>query len=143
MESFGEILIVFFVCVLLPLGIIFLVYYYRTRALKFKTELLMEALKEGKDVDLSSLEESKNYRPRSLTMALQRRLHSAIILLFLGASFLILSFLPDVLTEEPQILSTPGVILLGLGIAQLISWLISRKMLAKELEAERKKALEA
>ena len=143
MESFGEILIVFFVCVLLPLGIIFLVYYYRTRALKLKTELLMEALKEGKDVDLSSLEESKNYRPRSLTMALQRRLHSAIILLFLGASFLILSFLPDVLTEEPQILSTPGVILLGLGIAQLISWLISRKMLAKELEAERKKALEA
>lgn len=131
-----------FVCVVLPIVIVWLVARTRQNEANRKAEIMLKAIEAGVPVDMSQFEPAKKKSAKSIKQELLDKLNGAIITGLMGIGFLVLGILRAI---DPQFgLNTflnkwwlpAGGVLLAVGIGLFISYCVGKKMLAKEIEAE-------
>ena len=131
-----------FVCVVLPIVIVWLVARTRQNEANRKAEIMLKAIEAGVPVDMSQFEPEKKKSAKSIKQELLDKLNGAIITGLMGIGFLVLGILRAI---DPQFgLNTflnkwwlpAGGVLLAVGIGLFISYYVGKKMLAKEIEAE-------
>ena len=131
-----------FVCVVLPIVIVWLVARTRQNEANRKAEIMLKAIEAGVPVDMSQFEPEKKKGSKSIKQELLDKLNGAIITGLMGIGFLVLGILRAI---DPQFgLNTflnkwwlpAGGVLFAVGIGLFISYYVGKKMLAKEIEAE-------
>lgn len=133
----------FFVCVFVPVMVVWLVSRTKQHETDLKAEVMLKALEAGVPVNMNQFESPKK-APKPLKQALLEKLTTACILTLMGPSFLALGiirqFNPDFAAGMffSEWLIPAGAVMLAVGIGMLVSYFAGKKMLARELEAEEK-----
>ncbi len=131
-----------FVCVVLPIVIVWLVARTRQNETDRKAEIMLKAIEAGVPVDMSQFEPAKKKAPKSIKQELLDKLNGACVTSLMGAGFLTLGILRVVITDFGRNMFInkfwlpAGAVLLAVGIGLFISYFVGKKMLAKEIEAE-------
>lgn len=131
-----------FVCVVLPIVIVWLVARTRQHETNRKAEIMLKAIEAGVPVDMSQFEPEKKKGSKSIKQELLDKLNGAIITGLMGIGFLVLGILRVVITDFGRNMFInkfwlpAGAVLLAVGIGLFISYFVGKKMLAKEIEAE-------
>ena len=132
----------FFICVVLPIMIVWLVARTRQHETDRKAEIMLKAIEAGVPVDMTQFEPAKKKAPKSIKQELLDKLNGACVTSLMGAGFLILGILRVVITDFGRntfinaFWLPAGAVLLAVGIGLFISYFVGKKMLAKEIEAE-------
>ena len=134
-----------FICVVLPVTIVWLVARTKQNETNKKAEIMLKAIESGAQVDLEQFNTTVKKSPKTIKQELLEKLNGACITSLMGAGFLILGILRAV---DPMFAShmflnkfwlPAGAVLLAVGIGLFISYFVGKKLLAKEIEAEEKK----
>lgn len=128
-----DILVPIFICVLLPVAIVWIVGRTRQNETNRKTEVLLKAIESGAQIDADMFKD-KEKTPRSVKQQLLDKLTTGCITSFMGAAFLAMYVLKVEFFAD--LLPIAGFILLAVGLAMFISYFVGKNMLAKEIEAE-------
>ena len=132
------------ICVVLPIIIVWLNMRRKTNETNRRTEVLLAVIEKNPDLDMEDLIRKMNPKTKTTKERLMSRLLWGLVFIAIGASTL-LSDIYHVYTTGgvigPVDLFTSGCLLL-IGISFVAVFFISKRMLAKEIEAEEKKALE-
>ena len=132
------------ICVILPIIIVWLNMRRKTNETNRRTEVLLAAIEKNSDLDIEDLIRKMNPKPKATKDRIMSRLRWGLVFIAIGTSLL--------LSDIYHVYTTGGVIgpvdlftsscLLLIGISFVAVFFISKRMLAKEIEAEEKKALE-
>ena len=133
------------ICVILPIIIVWLNMRRKTNETNKRTEVLLAAIEKNPDLDMDMEDFIRKMNPKTKTTKerLMSRLLWGLVFIAIGASTLLSALYQDYqgnLVYFP-IYSGGGCLLL-IGISFVAVFFISKRMLAKEIEAEEKKALE-
>lgn len=129
-------------CVL-PIMIVWFIIRKKMNETNQRTQIVLAAIEKNPDMDLEELMKKISSKPKLLKEKLLTKLQWGNIMGLLGICFLIYGLLldykggmnPDDLIQIYFV----GGILLVVGIAFLAHYFISKKILAKEIEAEEKR----
>ena len=129
-------------CVL-PIMVVWFVIRESMNKTNQRTQIVLAAIEKNPDMDIKELMEKISPRQKLLKEKLISKLLWGSILGLLGISFLVYGLLIDYrggMNPDDLIrIYFAGGILLAVGIAFLVNYRLSRKMLAKEIEAEEKR----
>lgn len=131
------------ICVILPIIIVWLIMRHKTNETNRRTEVLLAAIEKNPDMDMEDFIRKMNLKTKTTKERLMSRLLWGLVFIAIGASTLLSALYQDYqgnLVYFP-IYSGGGCLLL-IGISFVAVFFISKRMLAKEIEAEEKKALE-
>ena len=135
-------------CVFLPIISImsvWLVMRNKANETNKRTEVLLAAIEKNSDLDIEDLIRKMNPKPKATKERLMNRLLWGLVFIAIGASTLLSALYQDyqggASLDYFPIYSGGGCLLL-IGISFVAVFFISKRMLAKEIEAEEKKALE-
>ena len=111
-----------------------------------RTQIVLAAIEKNPDMDLEELMAKFSPKKKLLKEKLLTKLLWGGIIAFVGfsifASNLWLDWLGGADPEMLFLLYVIGGVVFGIGLAFIINYLVGKKMLAKEMEAEQKKLLE-
>ena len=145
-EGLKEILVPIFCGCILPIVAYWLYVRESTNKTNQRTLIVLAAIEKNPDMDLEELMKKISPKKKLLKEKLLSKLQTGNITTFLGIGFLLCALYVDYMggmsSEDLRLLYLAGAILLGVGIAFLISYFVGKKMLAKEMEAEQTKLLE-
>lgn len=130
-----SIIIPIFVCFLLPVAIIYIVFSTRRNEINKKTEIVLKAIENGQQVDPDLFREPSKTKSMTVKQSLLGKLTAACVTAALGIALLAFGLTignKDLWT----IVSLVGIVLLAVGVALFIVFFVGKKMLAKEIEAE-------
>lgn len=136
MDGIKEIIIPLGICVVLPVLVVWLVSRSRKNEIDRKTEVMLKAIEHGQEIDPEAFS-SKGKGHKTIKMALLGKLQSGLVLLLIGTGLL---FAAPFVEENPALYIVGGV-LVALGAAFFVSFLVGRKWMAPEIEAEQKQML--
>ena len=132
-------------CVL-PIMIVWLSVREKMNATNQRTQIVLAAIEKNPEMDLEELMTKISPKKKLLKEKLLSKLQTGNIAAFIGIGFLVcaiyVDFVGGMTSNDLRMLYLAGAILLGVGIAFLISYSKGKKMLAKEMEAEQAKMLE-
>ena len=134
-----------FICVILPVVVVWLVTRARQNETNRKAEIMLKAIEAGVPVDMEQFKSAKKKAPVSIKQELLDKLNGACITSLMGIGFLTLGILRVVIMDfgRNTLLNKfwlpAGCVLLAVGIGLFISYFVGKKLLAKEIEAEEKK----
>ena len=134
-----KILVPIFVCVVLPVTIVWLITRARQNETNRKTEVMLKAIEAGATIDADFFKNPKE----SITIKerLLKRLTGGCIFSLMGVVFTIIGLVNRSMALDIDAFTIPvlfGGIFFAIGVAHLIVFYVGRKMLAKEMEAEEK-----
>ena len=147
MESIVK--IIFIICaVALPILIVWLNNRKKINETNQRTQIVMAALEKNPNIDVEEL--IKKMAPTQKKKLLKEKLLTKLlwggIIAFVGfcifASNLWLDYLGGANPEMLFLLYVVGGVLFGIGLAFIINYMVGKKMLAKEMEAEQQNLLE-
>ena len=143
MHHLDQILIVLGCGCVLPIMVVWLIIRESMNKTNQRTQIVLAAIEKNPDMDIKELMEKISPRQKLLKEKLISKLLWGSILGLLGISFLVYGLLIDYrggMNPDDLIrIYFAGGILLAVGIAFLVNYRLSRKMLAKEIEAEEKR----
>ena len=132
-------------CVL-PIVVIWLTIRNEMNKTNQRTQIVLAAIEKNPDMDIEELMKKISPKKKLLKEKLLSKLQTGNITTFLGIGFLLCALYVDYMggmsPEDLRLLYLAGAILMGVGVAFLISYFVGKKMLAKEMEAEQTKLLE-
>ena len=137
-----EILVPIFVCVVLPVVIVWLALWNQRNETNKKAEVMLKAIESGAPIDSDFFRTGQ--QTKTIKERLLGRLTGASITSLLGIACLVGGILICNATswsfEEGPLCLLPvaGGILLAIGIALFVVYFVGKKMLSKEIEAEEK-----
>ena len=141
-----DILVPIFICVVLPVTIVWLISRTRQNETNRKAEIMLKAIDAGVPVDMSQFEPAKKQMsPKTIKQDLLDKLNGACITGLMGIGFLTLGILRTLDCEFGcnmflnKFWLPAGGVLLAVGIGLFITYFVGKKMLAKEIEAEERK----
>ena len=131
------------ICVILPIIIVWLNMRRKTNETNRRTEVLLAAIEKNPDLDMEDLIRKMNPKPKATKERLMSRLLWGLVFIAIGTSLLLSDIYVYIAggVIGPVDLFTSGCLLL-IGISFVAVFFISKRMLAKEIEAEEKKSLE-
>ena len=133
------------ICVVLPIIIVWLNMRRKTNETNKRTEVLLAVIEKNPDLDMEDLIRKMNPKTKTTKERLMSRLLWGLVFIAIGASTLLSALYQDyqggASVDYFAIYSGCGCVLL-IGISFVAVFFISKRMLAKEIEAEEKKALE-
>ena len=133
------------ICVILPIIIVWLNMRRKTNETNKRTEVLLAAIEKNPDMDMEDFIRKMNPKTKTTKERLMSRLLWGLVFIAIGASTLLSALYQDyqggTSLDYFPIYSGGGCLLL-IGISFVAVFFISKRMLAKEIEAEEKKALE-
>ena len=125
------------VCVVLPVLIVFIVGRVRQNETNRKTEVMLKALENGTPIDPEFFKSPKKAKKaRTTKEKLLDNLTGACVTGGLGLAFVLLGALG--VMDNGSFMITAGAVLLAIGLANLVVFIIGRNMMSKEIEAEEK-----
>ena len=131
-------------CVL-PIMIVWLSILESMNKTNQRTKIVLAAIEKNPDMDIEELMEKISPKKKLLKEKLLSKLLWGSIIALLGISFLVYGLLVDYRggmdTNDLIRIYFAGGILLAVGIAFLVNYRLSKKMLAKEIEAEEKRVI--
>ena len=137
-----DIIVPIFVCVVLPVFIVWLVTRARQHETDKKTEIMLKAIENGAEIDPEFFKTKQSHR--SIKQELMDKFTGACVTSFMGIAFLVIGL---VNRSNPGMFKglwfletalSAGAILLAIGFALFLSYLVSKRTLAKEIESEEK-----
>ena len=133
------------ICVILPIIIVWLIMRRKTNETNRRTEVLLAAIEKNPDMDMEDFIRKMNPKTKTTKERLMSRLLWGLVFIAIGASTLLSALYQDYQggagLDYFPIYSGCGCVLL-IGISFVAVFFISKRMLAKEIEAEEEKALE-
>ncbi|MBR3029852.1 MAG: hypothetical protein IKH93_01710 [Bacteroidales bacterium] len=132
------------VCVILPVLIVFIIGRVRKNETDRKAEIMLKALENGATIDPEYFKSSRPKKQRSIKERLLDRLTGASVTGLIGVAALVYGIWKGNLggwDEGDRILILIAAVLIAIGIANLVFFIIGKKMLAKEIEEEEKQNL--
>ena len=129
-----SVLVPIFVCVVLPVAIVFIVGRTRQNETNRKAEVMLKAIESGASVDPELFKEPVK-TPKTIRQQLVEKLTGACDTTCMGAAFLALRYLAH-LDAFDELLPIAGGVMLAVGVGLFISFFVGKSMLAKEIEAE-------
>ena len=139
-----DIVIPIFVCVVLPVTIVWLVSRTKQNETNKKAEIMLKAIENGAQVDMEQFNTTVKKSPRTIKQDLLEKLTGACITTFMGIAFIawaVVGYLRPEYTDGRlfnHLAPVAGGVLLAVGIGLFISYFVGKKFLAKEIEAEEK-----
>lgn len=139
-----DIVIPIFICVVLPVTIVYLVARTKQNETNKKAEIMLKAIESGATVDMNQFNTEKK-GPRTIKQDLLEKFTGACITTFMGIAFVawaIIGYVNPEFTDGRlfnRLAPMTGGVLLAVGLGLFISYFVGKKMLAKEIEAEEKK----
>ena len=141
-----EILIPLGLCVVLPVMIVWIIFRKKTNDTNRRTEILLAAIEKNPDIDMEEFIRKMNPHYLTIKEKLLRRLLYGSILSTIGICFLCTGLWMDykggMSTNDLMGLYLGGSIFFFVGLSIIVVFFISKRMLAKEIEVEEKKAIE-
>ena len=133
------------ICVVLPIIIVWLIMRRKTNETNKRTEVVLAVIEKTPELDMEDLIRKMNPKTKTTKERLMGRLLWGLVFIAIGTSLLLSALYQDNLggagPEYFPIYCGSGCLLL-IGISFVAVFFISKRMLAKEIEAEEKKALE-
>lgn len=115
-----------FICVVLPVAIVYIVFRSITNRENKRAEILIKAIETNNGIDVDKLAESLNRRSKTHRELLNLRLLRGCMFTLVGFAFLIYGiYIPEVSMMNTSFLI--GAILTAIGISYLIVYFITRK----------------
>jgi hypothetical protein len=139
-----DIVIPIFICVVLPVTIVYLVARTKQNETNKKAEIMLKAIESGATVDMNQFNTEKK-GPKTIKQDLLEKFTGACITTFMGIAFVawaIIGYVNPEFTDGRlfnRLAPMTGGVLLAVGLGLFISYFVGKKMLAKEIEAEEKK----
>ena len=138
-----DILVPIFICVVLPVMIVWLVTRARQNETNRKTEVMLKAIEAGATIDANFFKNPKE--TVTIKERLLKRLTGGCIFTLMGIAFFVIGLVNKRATCVDQVhidsFTVPGIfggIFFAIGVALLVVFFVGRKMLAKEIEAQEK-----
>lgn len=141
-EIFKDFLLPLFVCVVLPVMIVFLVQFYRSRNLARKAEIIKAAIEKGVQIDAATMNElfrdnamldSRPVRKKTVARTLLDKLTKGIIMFLVGLSIILIVALTDTFAGDGSaFLYIIGAIFSVIGIGFIVFFVVGRKMLPED-----------
>ena len=134
-----------FICVVLPVMVVWLVTRARQNETNRKAEIMIKAIEAGVPVDMDQFKSAKKKGSTSIKQDLLEKLNGACITGLMGIGFLTLGILRVIIADfgRNTLLNKfwlpAGCVLLAVGIGLFITYFTGKRMLAKEMEAEERK----
>ena len=145
MEHLVEILVPIACGCVLPIVIVWLAIRSEMNKTNQRTQIVLAAIEKNPDMDIEELMAKISPKKKLRKEKLLGKLQTGNITTFLGIGFLLYALYADYMggmnSNDLRMLYLAGAILLGVGIAFLISYSKGKKLLAKEMEAEEKKLI--
>lgn len=131
------ILVPIFICVVLPVAIVLIVFLYNMNSDNKRAEVLIKAIEANKDIDTDKLAEAFSKPRRSPREILNLRLLRGSIFTLCGLGFVIFGLVGlandfTIRMEPVMIPMICGASCLAVGISYLIAYFVTRKQLADE-----------
>lgn len=137
-------LVPIFICVVLPIMVVWLTSRIFINQTNKRTEIVLSAIEKNSNVDVKELLKLLSTHRTTLKERLLWQLRAGCIFSFLGLSFFMAATCVYAgFTDSDQsfgLLIFAGSVSLGAGISFLICFFVGKLMLAKELEQEENKA---
>ena len=134
-----------FICVVLPVMVVWLITRARQNETNRKAEIMIKAIEAGVPVDMDQFKSAKKKGSTSIKQDLLEKFNGACITGLMGIGFLTLGILRVVIADfgRNTLLNKfwlpAGCVLLAVGIGLFITYFTGKRMLAKEMEAEERK----
>lgn len=139
LNGLEDILVPLGICVILPVTIVWMSIRKRINDTNKRTQIILTAIEKNPDVDIQEYLNKLNRPEKSLKEKLMQKLLWACVLVALGVCAIGYGAIGYLTGEGDMDFVGIGAVLLMLGIAFLIVFFVSKKTMAKELEAENKK----
>jgi len=140
-----ELLIPIFVCVVLPVSIVWITGRVKQNETNRKTEIMLKSIEAGATLDPEMFKDHSK-RAKTIREELLEKLSGGCITGLMGVAFLALFFLqkynPGLPIGFVNLLPVAGGVMMAVGIGLLVSYFAGKKLLAKDIEAEDKKNAE-
>lgn len=125
-----------FICVVLPIVIVWIISRTRKNETDRKAEIMLKAIENGQSIDPEMFKTPKS--KASVKKDLLEKLNGACITSLMGLAFLLLYLFKGVSYGFGTFLPYAAGAMLAVGIGLFVSFFVGRKMMAKEIEAEEK-----
>ena len=136
-EDLTELLVPIGVCVALPISIVYLILKRKIISENNKKEIILAALEKNADVNIEELVKKTSAPDKLLKEKLLKKLQWGLMAVVLGIGLLIYAILVgNYLAVDLQLYVVGCVAILAIGVSLLFTYLMGKKMLAKEMEAE-------
>ena len=133
--------------VILPITIIFLELRGKMASERNRKEIILAALEKNADIDIEELVRKMNAPDKLLKEKLLNKLQWGLVTAFLGVGAIAtagcMGYVGGGHPKDIYTLGFGGAVLLAVGIAFIISYIVGSKMLAKEMEAEERNLRQA
>lgn len=133
--------------VILPITIIFLALRGKMDSERNRKEIILAALEKNADIDIEELVRKMNAPDKLLKEKLLNKLQWGLVTAFLGVGAIAtagcMGYVGGGHPKDIYTLGFGGAVLLAVGIAFIISYIVGRKMLAKEMEADERNLRQA
>lgn len=134
-EDLTELLVPIGICVALPISIVYLILKRKIISENNKKEIILAALEKNADVNIEELVKKTSAPDKLLKEKLLKKLKWGLMTIVLSIGLFIYAiFVGD--AGELKLYVIGGVVLLAIGVSLLFTYLMGKKMLAKEMEAE-------
>ena len=134
-EDLTELLVPIGVCVALPISIVYLILKRKIISENNKKEIILAALEKNADVNIEELVKKTSAPDKLLKEKLLKKLQWGLMTIVLSIGLFIYAiFVGD--ADELKLYVIGSVALLAIGVSLLFTYLMGKKMLAKEMEAE-------
>ena len=137
-----DILIPIFICVVLPVAIVWLALRNQRNETNKKAEVMLKAIESGATLDddfFRTRQQTKTVKEKLLDRLTGASITSLLGIACLVGGILICNATSWSFEEGPLcLLPVTGGILLAIGIALFVVYFVGKKMLSKEIEAEEK-----
>lgn len=148
MSDFFDTLVPISICCVLPIVVVWLNNRKKINETNQRTQIVLAALEKNPNLDVEEL--IKKMDPMQKKKLLKEKLLSILlwggIIAFVGFSVLACGLWVDwkggIPTDSLFMVYAVGGIIFGIGLALIINYLVGKKMLAKEMEAEQQKLFE-
>ena len=146
MEHLVEILVPIACGCVLPIVIVWLAIRKEMNDTNTRTQIVLAAIEKNPDLNIEDLMKKISPKKSLLKEKLLKKLLWGCITALLGVGFIGYCTYHGLVgggsTSDLTRFSLAGVVLLGIGIALLINYNVGKKVLAKEMEAEKAEMLE-
>ena len=141
LELIGMVLIVLSTCVVLPILIVWITTRQKAHDLEKKSEILMALLEKKPELDpsevIKKLDMSQKKR-KSIKQELLEKLMSGCMITLVGVVLLVTHLLNFIFMGSKTNGIIFGGVMIAVGVAMLIYFFASKKLLKKEIDAEEK-----
>ena len=123
-----QILVPIFVCCVMPVAIVFIIFFYKMNADRHRSEIIIKSIESNNSIDVDKLTESLGKRIRNPLEILNLRLLRGCIFTLVGAVCIVLSILYNQDEGDSGFGSMMmGFVSLAIGISYLLVYFLTRR----------------